>query len=510
VEVVGLHHAAIVAADLEAARAFYADLIGLDERSDRPEGIRPGHWFDLGAAQLHVLLPGGPDNHFAVEVKDIDAAVAELRARGLDIADPYGIGGTARVDGQALQTIFEDPFGNRIEITQMPSRSGVRHDRETLLAWIESNSHDLDAWGTAAEAEGRLVAPLLDALHEVGMFRLLLPRWLDGAELDPMSFADVIGALAAHDASTAWCVCQAVGCSVAAAYLERAAAEEVFGGPRSVVAWGPDAGTSAIRVDDGYRVTGRWLWVSGVHHADWLGGSCRLVNADGSPVLGRSGLPESRTVLFPRSAATVVEAWNPLGLRATGTDSISVEELFVPAERSFARDDLSDRVDLAPLYCFNHAPLFSAGFAAVVLGVAGAMLEQLVSLAGAKKPHGQARGLVDSPVLQAQVARWTASLAASRSYLRSSLEDGWREAGTSGAVSNGTRANIRLATSHAFSEAVSVADAAFHAAGIDAIHVGGAFERRLRDIHTAAQQFQARDDHWEASGKAILSGFSGR
>ena len=81
-KVVGLHHSAIVATDLEAARAFDGDLLGLGERTDRPTGGRPGHWFDVGVGQLHILLPGGPSNHFAIEVADIDAAVAELRGAG--------------------------------------------------------------------------------------------------------------------------------------------------------------------------------------------------------------------------------------------------------------------------------------------------------------------------------------------------------------------------------------------------------------------------------------------
>ena len=498
----GLHHAAVVAADLEAARAFYGDLLGLGERSDRPTGIRPGHWFDVGAAQLHVLLPGGPGNHLAIEVDDIDAAVAELRRRGIDVADPYGIGGTPRVEGEALQTIFEDPFGNRIEITETPSRS--KPGRDDLLAWIEGNASDLAGWGSASEAAGRLVAPLLEALQRCGMWRMLLPEWLGGSQLDPVSFVEVIEALAATDASIAWCVCQAAGCSVAAAYLDRSAAEEVFA-PGSVLAWGPDAGTRALQVEGGWLVTGRWMWVSGVHHADWLGGSCRLFDADGLPLSGPSGQQDVRTMLFPRSAATVTESWNPMGLRATGTDSISVDNLFVPAELSFARDDVTARIDPAPLYCFNHAPLFAAGFAAVVLGVARGSLDQLVVLARSKTPHGRERPLRDSPVLQSQLARLTARLAASRSYLLAAVGRGWAEATGIGELSEQTRDGIRLATSHAFTEAVAVADSAFHAAGIDAIHVGGGFERRLRDIRTAAQQYQGRDEHWEASGRALLA-----
>jgi len=120
--VLGVHHVAVEAEDLAAARAFYADLLGLPVRDDRPDGIRPGHWLDAGAQQVHIVLPEGVGNHVALEVDDIDAAVAELRAKGVDVPDPYGIGGLPRRPGEACQTQFRDPFGNRIELTQLVSR----------------------------------------------------------------------------------------------------------------------------------------------------------------------------------------------------------------------------------------------------------------------------------------------------------------------------------------------------------------------------------------------------
>src|SRR5262249_45705373 len=150
--------------------------------------------------------------------------------------------------------------------------------------WLRSTAADIAACSDAAEKEGRLPPSLLSLLHQGGMFRLLLPSWLDGAQLDPVDFAKTMEALAAIDASTAWCVCQGAVCAAAAAYLDRDAAVEVFGGPESVLAWGPDTGTHAVIQDDGYRVSGRWSYASGIHHASWLGGSCRLFHPDGSPV----------------------------------------------------------------------------------------------------------------------------------------------------------------------------------------------------------------------------------
>jgi indole-3-acetate monooxygenase len=504
VKVAGLHHVAIVAPDLESARSFYGDVLGLNERSDRPTDVRPGHWMDTGGQQLHIVLPGGPGHHLALEVPDIDAAVAELRAKGIDAPDPYGIGGTPRREGEAVQTIFADPFGNRVELTQLAPRRGAGSGAEAL-AWVAASAGSIAEWADVAEQEGRLGPPLLDALHDAGLFRLLLPSWLDGAELDPVGFATVLERLATVDASTAWCICQAAGCSVAAAYLAPNAAATVFGPARSVVAWGPDAGTEAVAVAGGYRVTGRWSYVSGIHHADWLGGSCRVFDGAGNRRMTAAGAPEVRTMLFPAAHASVTEVWSTVGLRATGTDLFSVRDVFVPDELSFARDDIAARLDPAPLYCFTHANIFAAGFAAVVLGIARGALDQFIAVARAKTPLGRERALRESPVVQTDVARCEARLGAARAFLMSTLADGWREANNDDELSAGTRTAIRLATSHAFSEAGAVVDVAYHAAGIDAVFLGNGLERRLRDIRTATQQFQGRDDHYETVGRGILA-----
>ena len=96
------------------------------------------------------------------------------------------------------------------------------------------------AFADRVEAERRLPRPLSDALHEAGLFRMLLPRSLGGAELDPVTFVQVMEEVAQADASTAWVLGQTAGCSMVAAYLRPAVATAIFGPPRGVLAWGPD------------------------------------------------------------------------------------------------------------------------------------------------------------------------------------------------------------------------------------------------------------------------------
>ena len=140
------------------------------------------------------------------------------------------------------------------------------------------------------ESTRRLPPALLDKLHEAQLFRLLLPRSTNGIETDPVTFFHVIETIAKADASTAWCLSQAGGCAMSAAYLDLPVAHAIFGNdPRAVLAWGPGPKVRAIECEGGYRVTGVWAFASGGRHATWLGAHCPIFAADGSPRLEANG-----------------------------------------------------------------------------------------------------------------------------------------------------------------------------------------------------------------------------
>jgi hypothetical protein len=109
----------------------------------------------------------------------------------------------------------------------------------TVIACAEGVRPDVADASNEIEMTRRLPSALLDKLHEARLFRLLLPRSTDGIETDPVTFFHVIETIAKADASTAWCLSQAGGCAMSAAYLDLPVARAVFGDRRAVLAWGP-------------------------------------------------------------------------------------------------------------------------------------------------------------------------------------------------------------------------------------------------------------------------------
>jgi glyoxylase I family protein len=89
----GLHHVSINVRDVPAAKDFYVGILGLTERTDRPDFSFDGAWLDAGSQQVHLIkadVPPDRGQHFALAVTDLDGAVAELRRHGLHVTDPVG------------------------------------------------------------------------------------------------------------------------------------------------------------------------------------------------------------------------------------------------------------------------------------------------------------------------------------------------------------------------------------------------------------------------------------
>src|SRR5258708_14298074 len=167
----------------------------------------------------------------------------------------------------------------------------------SVIARAEAIRPEVAATSNEIEATRRLPPALLDKLHNAGLFRLLLPRSSNGIETDPVTFFHVIETIARADASTAWCLSQAGGCAMSAAYLDLPVAQAVFADPRAVLAWGPGPKVKAVECEGGYRVTGVWSFSSGGRHATWLGAHCPTYAAAGSPRRQTNGQPQQRTRL---------------------------------------------------------------------------------------------------------------------------------------------------------------------------------------------------------------------
>ncbi len=383
--------------------------------------------------------------------------------------------------------------------------------RDGTIDWVaraRALAPAIAAGADRTERDRRIADDVIAAIDDAGIPRMLMPAALGGGAADILTFNRVIEAMAAADASTAWCMAQSLASSHAAGFLEPQIAREVFGSPRALVAWGPPGGpTRAQVVDGGYRVTGKWRFASGSANATWMGGHSQVYERDGRPRMDVAGRPVMRTLLFRPAQATIHDTWHVIGLRGTASNDYEVADLFVPELHSTWRDQASDRREGGPLYNIPLLTLYGIGFSGVALGIADASLRAFVTLAQTKKPGGglgSQQVLRDNAVIQSKVAQATGRLSGARALLHESLRDIWEASSTAGTFSLEQRAMLRVAITGAMDNAREVVDFAYHAAGTTGIFEGSAFERRFRDLHTALAQGQAHLSNFEAAGQALF------
>jgi alkylation response protein AidB-like acyl-CoA dehydrogenase len=291
---------------------------------------------------------------------------------------------------------------------------------------------------------------------------------------------------------------------VISAYIDHDAADEIFNSSPGILAWG--AINHDVRAEPGgYRANARWEFASGIRQANWLGAHVRITEADGTPRKKPDGSPEIRTILFPLSSATLYDVWDVIGLRGTGTDSYSVENLFIPDKFAALRDEPSALREKGPLYKIPTNAIYSMGFAATSLGVARAQFDAAVELSRKKSPQGLS-AMKENSAVQGLIGLTEAKLRRARAYLFATAAEVFDDLSRGSTFTEGHRVALRLAATSTIHQSTEIVDVAYHMAGATAVFRANGFERRLRDMHAINQQLQARDAHYEEMGKVILVG----
>ena len=377
-------------------------------------------------------------------------------------------------------------------------------DHTSLLTAVHDLAAQVRSLSQQIETQRRLPQSLVDAMAAAGLFRLLIPRSLDGLEVDVATFIRTIEATAALDGSVGWSAMIGATGGLTSGYLPPETAQEIYGGDPHIVTAGALAPHGRARpVEGGYRVTGRWPFNSGCEYCAWLMGNCIIHAADGAPRLRSDGQPDIRLMLFPAAEADIIDTWSVSGLRGSGSHDIAVRNLFVPAPRTVAYG-LEPPTQPGPLYAFPTFGLLAIGVASVAVGIARGSLDCLLAVARTKIPTGGRRPLRERPFVHMQLAQAQARFQAARSGLLAAAQEIWNMACRGEAVSLEQRAAVRLAANHATSESAAVVDAMYTLAGTSAIWDTSPLQRAFRDIHVLTQHAVIAPPLYELAGRVLF------
>lgn len=365
-----------------------------------------------------------------------------------------------------------------------------------FLTLIEAVKNRRDEFNTLRHIPRDVVSLMKSA----GIFRACSPSYFGGSAMAPHHFLKMVEKLGEYDGSAAWVA--AFGSSntyIAALPLETQAAIYATG-PDQVYAGGLYPVQKAERVEGGWRVTGRWKFASGCMGADWIG-----VGISGQFGDTANAPPVVKMAVCPAAEVEIIDTWNVVGMRATGSHDTQVVDKFYADEWTCDRG--SRGIFDEPLYRYPPIALQAAVHAAVNLGLARAALEIAVEMSGGAKIMPGSPALANRGYFKSGLAEGEAKLRAARAFFYETAESAWAELQDNAEVSLNLANLLRLSASHAARVSCDVISHCFRIVGMAAVQDSHRMQHILRDAIVVTQHASLNDATLENAG-AVLAGIS--
>jgi len=376
------------------------------------------------------------------------------------------------------------------------------------LATARSLSGLIVSEAERTESEGTLSPAVVDAFRKTGLFGLLIPAELGGAEADAVTTLAVFEELSRADASTGWTLLANTTTSgFAGAFCGDAAVEAMFGAARPPVHAGMLGPRGRARpVNGGYEVSGSYSFGSGSAHADWIGAGTMVMAGD-APVMTPSGLPEMRVAFLPRDAVRFLGNWDVLGLVGTGSYDYAVDDVFVADDFTFPLVGARLRRG-GPVYRLGVLGLTSIGHCGFALGVGRRALEEIARAAPAKVRMSSLTPVADDPLFRHDFSFQEAALQGARAYAFEVFGRAMGVAGKGQEPDAELAQRLRQATTYATRVAADVVRSAYGWLGTDGIRPG-VLQRCLRDMETASQHIFVDGSTFTAAAPVLLESYTG-
>ena len=348
-------------------------------------------------------------------------------------------------------------------------------------------------FGECVDSDTRLDASLVTTLKQENLFSKLLPTSLNGSQMDYPPYIKLVQQVAEADGSVGWCMNQGSVLASLARLLPGETAKRIYSSPNITLANGPPGHCESVKQKNGYSLSGRWTFSSGICHADWLIGM--------APVRQNDEIVDYRWHFFRKELAEVVEDWPVNGLKATGSYAFTVKDLHIPASHAVK---VEIREDDAPLYQIPLNLLFACGFAAVALGVSRAALDFALETLQLKVKRFDKQTANQYQLTQDQVGRAEAIWQAAEAFLHRTVETVWEKLISESTCSMDNRIKLRLAATHTIREASRATDLAYELCSTESIFAENSIQKRFQDMHVITQHLQGRPEVYSVVGKHYL------
>ena len=345
------------------------------------------------------------------------------------------------------------------------------------------------------EAQNHISQDIIDAFKKAGVYRALVARQFGGDEKSPAQFCELVETISQADGSAGWVASFGIGGIYLAALPVETLGKLYANGPDVVFAGGIFPPQPAERVDGGLKVKGRWSFASGCMGAEVLGVGILPKGGDSNP------LP--RMAVMPREKAQIVQNWDVMGLNATGSNVLVVDNVVVPEEWTFIRGSTAS-LD-TPLYRYPSLSFATQVLAVVSLGIARAAIDEVIGMASGRTSVTGAPGLGDRIYVQLEVAKIEAQLRSARCWFYQAIDDAWQEL-LAGApkVSDEKISMLRLSSTHATRAAADVTRRAQMLTGMTGVYESSPLAAQVRDVQMITQHAFMGDITYQNAGAMLF------
>jgi indole-3-acetate monooxygenase len=371
------------------------------------------------------------------------------------------------------------------------------NDQSTPSAVVQTAASLADrlAASSAESEQLRHLAPdAIAALTDTGLFHLLVPEDLGGHGASMLDALDAIEHIAAADGSAGWCLLKGASSNMIAGYLDHDVARSILPDRHTVIAgnFNPTRG-KAVPVDGGYRLSGRWDWATGVDHSQWFIAGALV------PPANVETPPTPIAAVVPRSSISLIDTWNSPGMSGTGSCDVTIDDVVVPAEHTFA-GLFAMPVNPDPIYAVPLAMQVMVPHGALAIGIARGALTAFESLAVDKTPLNSMSALRSRPSAQDAAGRAYANIASARAYLRHAVEVAWSAPAPHPSIG----LDLSLAATQATALCCEAVDLLHRSAGGTVASASHPIARAFRDIHVAASHYTVNTERFSGAGRVIF------
>ena len=342
--------------------------------------------------------------------------------------------------------------------------------------------------GSNNDKATKLVPEVMNALHENGLLRYIQPKSWGGMELDFVAYFDIPEMLGRGDASTAWVVANLASHHRGLALWPKQTQDDIWGkSPDTLIASGIAymQGTGR-KVDGGIELSGQWGFSSGVDHSQWEQLACVVKDADGRPI-------DWMMCQVPRPQFEVIDDWQTLGMRGTGSRTVTCKNVFVPEHRALSMYVANPAHEYPGLQVHTNSmfkvPTASLGghcIAGAMTGNAQAALDLTTEMVKQRSTNYTGAKMRDFQAVQIRIATAGAKIDAVRAWLRNDCLEAHNVYRAGGTLDMETKLRYKRNCAMGMKLLTEAVDTLYEMAGAAGIYDTSAMQRIYRDQHAAA------------------------